>query len=296
MGVVKKLSDYRPSPEAVERKVAQLEDGFLRLANELLDATMCSGLPETELCIVMAVWRKTYGYSKKMDWISNEQLEEMIGKHLTHCSTAKTSLVRKKVLLQEGRKVGMNTNISEWETKNNGFCKTLAKPAKKTLAEVANGPSQKLLTTKDNIQKTINKTPLTPQGDEVETKSKSNPEEHEQKSPGRKKKRQDPLPVFDRERFKDTWNSKADKHGLPKIRSVTTTTEQGLSRLWASYLKQCKELGTQPKEIDAFLNGYIEFGYKPTAWSCGANPEGKKYGIDTALTQTKIDQVLGEDV
>ena len=162
MSNVRKLSDYRPPLEAVERKVAQLEDGFLRLANELLDATMCSGLPETELCIVMAVWRKTYGYSKKMDWISNEQLEEMIGKHLTHCSTAKTSLVRKKVLLQEGRKVGMNTNISEWETKNNGFCKTLAKPAKKTLAEVANGPSQKLLTTKDNIQKTKDKEPTIP--------------------------------------------------------------------------------------------------------------------------------------
>ncbi|PLR40747.1 DNA replication protein [Chimaeribacter californicus] len=159
MGVVK-LSDYqRPSVEAVERRVAQLEDGFTRLANELLDATMASGLSETELCIVIAVWRKTYGFSKKMDWISNEQLEEMIGKHHTHCSTAKNLLIRKKVLLQEGRKIGMNTNVSEWETKNNGFCKTLAKPAKKTLAEVANEPSQKLLTTKDNIQKKKENTP-----------------------------------------------------------------------------------------------------------------------------------------
>lgn len=149
----------RPNLEVVERKVAQLEDGFLRLANELLDATMCSGLPETELCVVMAVWRKTYGFRKKMDWISNEQLEEMIGKHLTHCSTAKNSLIRKRVLIQEGRKVGMNTNISEWKTKNNGFSKTLAKPAKKTLAEPANGHSQKLLNTKDNKQNTKDNTP-----------------------------------------------------------------------------------------------------------------------------------------
>lgn len=139
--------------EPVERKVAQLEDGFLRLANDLLDAAMCSGLPETELCILMAVWRKTYGFSKKMDWISNEQLSEMIGKHYTHCSTAKNNLVRKKVLIQEGRKVGMNTNISEWETKNNGFRKTLAEPAKETLAEPANRIKQNLLTTKDNITK-----------------------------------------------------------------------------------------------------------------------------------------------
>jgi len=160
MSVVRNISDYRtPVVEAVESRVAQLEDGFLRLANDLLDATMKSGLPETELCILMAVWRKTYGFSKKMDWISNEQLEGMIGKHLTHCSTAKNNLVRKKVLLQEGRKIGMNTNISEWQTKNNGFCKTLAKPAKKNLAEVAKRPLQKLLTTKDNIQKTKDNTP-----------------------------------------------------------------------------------------------------------------------------------------
>jgi len=165
MGVVR-LADYRSPPAVVEQKVAQLEDGFLRLANELLDATMCSGLPETELCIVMAVWRKTYGFSKKLDWISNDQLEAMIGKHHTHCSSAKNSLIRKKVLIQEGRKVGMNTSISEWKTKNNGFCKTLAEPAKKTLAEVANGPKQKLLTTKDNNQKTERKDPPNPpQGD-----------------------------------------------------------------------------------------------------------------------------------
>ncbi|MFM0888764.1 replication protein [Citrobacter freundii] len=142
---------YSRSP--VEKKVAQLEDGYSRLANELLDATMCSGLPETELCILMAVWRKTYGFNKKLDWVSNEQFEEMIDKHYTHCSAAKNNLIRRKVLIQEGRKVGMNTNISEWQTKNNGFRKTLAKPAKKTLAESAKRIKQKLLTTKDNITK-----------------------------------------------------------------------------------------------------------------------------------------------
>lgn len=67
-----------PVPDVApkEPRVADLDDGYTRLANELLDAVMCSGLPETELCILMAVWRKTYGYNKKMDWISNEQLCE----------------------------------------------------------------------------------------------------------------------------------------------------------------------------------------------------------------------------
>jgi phage replication O-like protein O len=144
--------------------VANLEGGHTRVANEILDATMASGLSETELCIILAVWRKTYGFHKEIDWISNEQFEEMIDKHYTHCSTAKNLLVDKKVLIQQGRKVGINPNISEWKTKNNGFCKTLAKPAKKSLATSANQIKQNLLTTKETITKEKkDNTPLTPQ-------------------------------------------------------------------------------------------------------------------------------------
>lgn len=166
-----------PVPDVApkEPRVADLDDGYTRLANELLDAVMCSGLPETELCILMAVWRKTYGYNKKMDWISNEQLEEMIQKHHTHCSTAKNSLIRKKVLIQEGRRVGMNIHISEWQTKNNGFCKTLAKPAKKTLAEVANASKQKLLTTKDKLTKDNIKRSTSENSDESSDKPRKKP-------------------------------------------------------------------------------------------------------------------------
>ncbi|EEM0024609.1 Replication protein O [Salmonella enterica] len=166
-----------PVPDVApkEPRVADLDDGYTRLANELLDAVMCSGLPETELCILMAVWRKTYGYNKKMDWISNEQLEEMIQKHHTHCSTAKNSLIRKKVLIQEGRRVGMNIHISEWQTKNNGFCKTLAKSAKKTLAEVANAPKHKLLTTKDKLTKDNIKRSTSENSDESSDKPRKKP-------------------------------------------------------------------------------------------------------------------------
>ncbi|WP_241626796.1 replication protein [Rosenbergiella epipactidis] len=282
------VSPIRPIMEPVEAKVAQLEDGYLRLANELLDATMSSGLPETELCILMAVWRKTYGYSKKMDWISNEQLESMIDKHFTHCSTAKNNLIRKKVLIQEGRKIGMNTNISEWETKNNGFCKTLAKPAKKTLATSANQPLQKLLTTKDNIQNTIKTTPISPEGnDSVDQKSK--PEK-----PNRKRNKSSPVEL-DHQRFIDTWNCKADKFGLPRMNVITKTTADGINRLYRSHVKYCKQSGAEPADVDTMINGYIEFGYTPTEWACGKNPDGKRFGIDTALTQKKIDEILSSE-
>lgn len=272
------------SPEVMETRVAQLEDGFTRVANDLLDAAMASGLSETELCILLAVWRKTYGYSKKMDWISNEQLEGMVGKHHTHCSTAKNLLINKKVLLQEGRKVGMNTNVAEWKTKVNGFCKTLAKPAKKTLAEVASETKQKLLTTKDNIQKIKETTPKSPEGSLVE---------QEETKP---KKQAVSKFTFDRERFQDTWNCKAHKHGLPRIISISVSTEKGVKRLYSSHLKHCKDTKRTPVDIDTFINGYIEFGYTPSPYAMGDNPEGKKYGIDTALTQRIIDKIISQEV
>lgn len=272
------------SPEVMETRVAQLEDGFTRVANDLLDAAMASGLSETELCILLAVWRKTYGYSKKMDWISNEQLEGMVDKHHTHCSTAKNLLINKKVLLQEGRKVGMNTNVAEWKTKVNGFSKTLAKPAKKTLAEVAFKTKQKLLTTKDNIQKIKETTPKSPEGSLVE---------QEETKP---KKQAASKFTFDRERFQDTWNCKAHKHGLPRIISISVSTEKGVKRLYSSHLKHCKDTKRTPVDIDTFINGYIEFGYTPSPYAMGDNPEGKKYGIDTALTQRIIDKIISQEV
>lgn len=98
---------------------------------------------------------------------------------------------------------------------------------------------------------------------------------------------------YDKERIKSTWNGKASGLGLPTIRSVTDTVEKGLIRLYKSYLKMCKEVGKEPNDMDTVINGYIEHGYQPTKWALGENPEGKKYGIATALTQQKIDEILG---
>lgn len=214
--------------------VADLDNGYTRIADEILEYTMSSGLSETELCIIMAVWRKTYGFNKKVDWISNEQFESMILKHHTHCSTAKNLLINKKVLIQQGRKVGINTNLSEWETKNNGFCKTLAKPAKKTLAEPAIETKQKLLTTIDTITKENkdNNTPLTPQEGNGESDDKP--------------KKRSPVRINYQEYLNAYNEVVGDK--LPHAIDVTEKRKRGLKKIipklatqnvdgWRSYVK-----------------------------------------------------------
>lgn len=152
------VTPIKPHLEVVEHRVAELDDGYTRTANTLLEAVMLSGLTQHQLLIVMAVWRKTYGYNKKIDWIGNEQFAELTGMAPTKCSTAKNELIRMGVLTQVGRQVGMNKNISEWKTKVNGFGKTFTGSVKLTFTKSVktNLPNQS--NTKDNKYKY----PLTP--------------------------------------------------------------------------------------------------------------------------------------
>lgn len=172
MGVVK-LADYRPSTEVVERQVADLDDGYTRTANALMEAVMLSGLTQHQLLIVIAVWRKTYGYNKKVDWIGNEQFAALTGMAATKCSTAKNELIRMGVLTQAGRQVGMNKNVSEWKTKVNGFGKTFTESVKLNFPKSVKRTLPNQENTKDNIQKTLNtNTPLPPEGEQAGQLSK----------------------------------------------------------------------------------------------------------------------------
>ncbi len=287
------VTPIKPHLEVVESRVAELEEGYTRTANTLLEAVMLSGLTQHQLLIVMAVWRKTYGFNKKMDWIGNEQFAELTGMAPTKCSTAKNELIRMGVLKQTGRQVGMNKNISEWKTKFNGIGKTFTESVKLTFTKPVKSDLPNQSNTKDNIPKDIKDNTQTREAESAEMK-KLTPRQKGTNPRARKTNPRADVPEFDRERFKATWNLKAKRLGMPTIRSITTTTENGIKRLWSSYLKQCKELGKEPRAIDEILNGYIEHGYQPTAWALGNNPTGTVYGLETALRQEKIDQILGE--
>ncbi|EPU9112512.1 replication protein [Enterobacter hormaechei] len=114
MGNLAKVIPFRPSVTVVERQVADIDDGYTRIANELLEAVMAADLTARQLKVVLAVIRKTYGFGKKFDWISGEQLSQMTGLPRTRCSTTKTELMEMKILITEGRKFGVNKHLHEW--------------------------------------------------------------------------------------------------------------------------------------------------------------------------------------
>lgn len=272
------------STDVMERRVADTDDGYTRIANELLEAVMSADLTARQLKVALAVMRKTYGFGKKTDRITNTQIAGMTGIHHTHVCTAKNEMIAMNVIITSGSQIGINKVVSDWNFNISQVSETLAKSANKTLAEVANDNLPTQLNTKETYQKKKETTPKSPEGsDEVA----------EKKTPSKSKKKSSL--EFDRERFKTTWNCKAEKHGLPKINGVSATTEKSLKYLYEAHLRNCTQNGKKPTDMDTLFNGYIEFGYQPTAWAMGNNPDGKVFGIATALRQDKIDEILNSE-
>lgn len=92
----------------------QKEDGFTPIANELFEAFYRCKLLEYERVVVMCIWRKTYGWSKKEDWVSNSQIEEETGIALPNITRTLRSLAGKKIICKNGKKVGVNKKYNEW--------------------------------------------------------------------------------------------------------------------------------------------------------------------------------------
>lgn len=167
MGVAR-LEDYRKPPgEVVEHRVADLDDGYARLSNTLIEAYAGADLTKRQFKVLLAILRKTYGWNKPMDRISDSQISEIAKLPVKRCNEAKLELVRMGLIHQQGGMFGPNKNISEWRIpQNEGI--SLKTGDKKSLKLRESHPS-KQGDTKDTIQKTINtNTPLPPEGEDAQ--------------------------------------------------------------------------------------------------------------------------------
>ncbi|EFA23941.1 phage replication protein O domain protein [Streptococcus sp. M143] len=64
--------------------------------------------------MLLAILRKTYGWNKPMDRITDSQLSEITKLPVKRCNEAKLELVRMNIIKQQGGMFGPNKNISEW--------------------------------------------------------------------------------------------------------------------------------------------------------------------------------------
>ncbi|WML42700.1 replication protein [Neobacillus sp. PS3-40] len=100
----------------------QLEKGFTRIANELLEATQNYKFTLNQYKIIQAVWRYTYGYDRKEHIFSLSFLEKTTNLTRTRISESLKGLIEKKVLLEiqkgGGRRskvLSFNKNYDDWE-------------------------------------------------------------------------------------------------------------------------------------------------------------------------------------
>lgn len=101
-------------------KSPQLEDGHVRIANELFDAALAFPFTGRQLKVVMAIMRKTYGYGKKVDDVSASQLGNACGLSRTHVTTTMNQLAEMCVISKSpgryGSIVGINKDYSKWKS------------------------------------------------------------------------------------------------------------------------------------------------------------------------------------
>jgi len=109
------VTHLRPKERPVEQRVADLEDGYTRLANALYDELIGADLTKNQSKVAHAICRKTYGFGKKMDRISDSQISALTRLPRQKVNKAKNELIAMNVLKKEGMQIGPNKNISEWK-------------------------------------------------------------------------------------------------------------------------------------------------------------------------------------
>lgn len=103
----------------------QPENGFTRIANELLDELCKLRLNGSQWSIILAVWRSTYGWNKKSHRISLTFLENKTSMRKSQIKRELDSLIEMKIIKEykkatfnEPREIGFNKNYSEYSTLN----------------------------------------------------------------------------------------------------------------------------------------------------------------------------------
>ena len=141
-------------------KTPQVEDGFTRIANELLEALPGQPLSGQEFRVILFIIRKTYGYHKKYDRIALSQFQKALKISKVRCYQVIKSLISKNIITVyeniDGctRKLGINKSYLNWKGvyKNIDGKKGIEKHIP-TVKVLRNKGSMKTYTTKETITK-----------------------------------------------------------------------------------------------------------------------------------------------
>jgi len=89
--------------------------GFIMVPEDMADKLAFAKLNGRQHRYIWAILRKTLRYQKESDWIADVQIDDMTGIGRANVCNIKNGLVRKRILIRDGKKVGINLNYQEWE-------------------------------------------------------------------------------------------------------------------------------------------------------------------------------------
>lgn len=267
MSNVRKLSDYRPPLEVVERRVADTDDGFIMLAMELYEELIGANLTRNQAKVAHAVCRKTYGFKKKMDRIADSQLAELCRISRSKANIAKNELIAMGVLVKEGSRIGPNKHISEWHIPE---CSRIGNIVTKLGTNNVTKPGTSSVTktehTKDISKDNKDNTPLTPQGDGI-----------------------------DESKIQECWNEIASKKNYVMSLGLADSIKRHLRRNFTAYLKHCKKIKKdQPKSITEFSCTYLSRGFAgwATGHHSGENDRKWRADIEFAVRKSTFEKIF----
>lgn len=146
------LEEHRPVVKA------DTSEGFIMIASTInaeLGRFGVYKLNGRERALIDCVIHKTFGFKKKLDWISEAQFAEFMGLSegtKGNINKIKNALIRRKILICEGRKIGINTIISEWLPFENQSKTTENKTSQKRLQNQSNLTGEQSKTTEKEVK------------------------------------------------------------------------------------------------------------------------------------------------
>lgn len=93
----------------------QKENGHTAIANELIEALARTYLSSYETQILFAIFRKTYGWNKKEDWIAGTQLSNMTGINRSHVSRTIKRLLNRNLIIKNGKNISIQKDYEKWD-------------------------------------------------------------------------------------------------------------------------------------------------------------------------------------
>lgn len=93
----------------------QIENGHLDVANEIVEALMTTQLSGYQSRVIWAIWRKTWAWHKKEDWISVSQLVQMTRLYKSHISRTVKELIERGIVTKNGNKISFNKIYTQWK-------------------------------------------------------------------------------------------------------------------------------------------------------------------------------------